>query len=114
MDKDDMFKDTIDAIKRHLSGEKKMTIEELQMMEADLEIDSPYSDDWRYHGYSSYGEWFADHKDYLEKLDEVFNLFRSIPEVKQMHEMWQKEYESKIKHALPLDDSFDILTDLGI
>ncbi len=84
MSENNVFKAEIDAIKKHLSGEKKMTSDELMMLGADLDVDTPYADDWISHGYSSYEEWFAEHKDYLESLDEALELYNSIPEVAEM------------------------------
>lgn len=78
MSEDNVFKAEIDAMKKHLSGEKKMTSDDLMMLGADLEVDTPYADDWISHGYNSYKEWLAEHKDYLESLDEALDLYRSI------------------------------------
>lgn len=63
MDKDDMYKAEIDAMKKHLSGEKKLADAELEEFGQDIEVDTPYTDDWRSHGYSSHEEWSLEHKD---------------------------------------------------
>lgn len=78
MSENNVFKAEIDAMKKHLSGEKKMTATELEELGQDLEVDIPYADDWISHGYNSYEEWYLDHKDYLESLDEALDLYRSI------------------------------------
>ena len=79
--KDDIYKIEIDTIKKHLSGEKKMNATELEELGMLLEVDIPYTDDWRSHGYKTYEEWHDKHVDFLEKLDEVLKLYNSIPEV---------------------------------
>lgn len=84
MTEDNMFKEEIDAMKKHLSGEKKMTTDELEELGQGLETDIPYTDVWISHGYSSYEEWYSDHENYLDKLGEVLELYRSIPEVANM------------------------------
>ncbi len=78
MSENNVFKAEIDAMKKHLSGEKKMTAAELEELGQDLEIDIPYADDWRSHGYNSYEEWQLKHKDYLDSLYEALDLYRSI------------------------------------
>ena len=77
MNKNDIYKAEIDALKKHLSGEKKMTVTELEELGKDIEADIPYIDDWISHGYSSYETWLYEHKDFLDKLDEVLELYRS-------------------------------------
>ena len=84
MSENNVFKAEIDAMKKHLSGKKKMTTAALKKLGQDLEVDIPYADDWRSHGYNLYEEWHLDHKDYLESLDEALELYNSIPEVAEM------------------------------
>ena len=45
MSENNVFKAEIDAMKKHLSGEKKMTATELEELGQDLEVDIPYADD---------------------------------------------------------------------
>lgn len=111
MDKDNMYKEEIDAIKKHLSGEKKMTDAELEELGMMLETDIPYSDDWVMHGYSSNEEWQLENQDFLDKLDEVLELYRSIPEVKALKGRKATNYEASLADC---NESNDVLAELGL
>lgn len=86
MNKDDMYMHEIEMLKKHISGEKKLSDEELEEIGMCLEEDIPWSDDWKTHGYESSEAWYEKNKDFLDKLDEVIKLYNSIPEVKALKE----------------------------
>ena len=86
MNKDDTFKHEIDALKKHISGERRLIDKELECIGLCLEEEIPWSDDWKTHGYESSEAWHEKNKDFLDKLDEVLKLYNSIPEVKALKE----------------------------
>ena len=76
----------IDMLKKHISGEKKLSDEELEEIGMCLEEEIPWLDDWVTHGYESSEAWYEKNKDFLDKLDEVIKLYNSISEVKALKE----------------------------
>ncbi len=73
---DRVYSSEIEALERHISGEKPMSREELDRIDETVYSDSPYSDDWISYGYSSRMEWYEAHKDWLNSLDRMAELCR--------------------------------------
>ena len=107
MSKCKIYDRLIELLNKHLSGEKKLTDKELECIGMDLEEDIPWADSWVMHGYKSYDEWHDQNRDYLDQLNEVLDLYRSIPEVKALVE--RKATEHKKSYVECTETSTDFL-----
>lgn len=67
----------IEMLQRYLDGSISLADDEFESIilnyEEDLAI-GPNADDWRYHGYSSYNEWYEANKESLDAFAESLRL----------------------------------------
>lgn len=82
----------IEKLKKHLAGEIILTDDELAEIQLSYDEDCgcmPYADDWRYHGYSSYEEWYEVNKDDIDAME------KSLRERKKLLDEIEKKYGRK-------------------